>query len=171
MEGEDPPSEVASKGRPRQLRMRALELKGKPEALSTEADKLYELSCELRQALCKVSEELQTERAKMRDRDATFDDEHMSSLRQAARSDPTNIAAADEYWSALSKWNGRDVRCGGVVIEVYRMAALHSCEGGMAFACAYQALFSISGEAPRGELFEPDLIGALRRCDDGSAER
>ena len=41
----------------------------------------------------------------MRDREATFDDEQISALRQAARSDPTNLAAAAA--SRLEQKKGR----------------------------------------------------------------
>jgi 3-hydroxyacyl-CoA dehydrogenase len=81
-------------------------------------------------------------------------------VRQELASDPTNLDIANRYWKALGSCNG-DVRSGQYVIEAYRAAALDSLVGAGAFAKAYKELFQTSGEAPRAEYFDQDLIRAL----------
>ena len=73
--------------------------------------------------------------------------------------DPTNLVLANQYWKALgSRISGRDV------IKTYRTAALHSCEGAVAFAYAYHELFQVSGEGPHLAYFDEELILALENC-------
>jgi len=83
-------------------------------------------------------------------------------LRQALDSDPTNLDAANRYWYSLSSFNGNDVRSGHYAIKTYRAVALASQEGVIALARAYRELFENSGEAPRAELFDDDLLQALQ---------
>ena len=83
-------------------------------------------------------------------------------LRQALDSDPTNLDAANRYWYSLSSFNGNDVRSGHYAIKTYRGVALASQEGVIALARAYRELFENTGEAPRAELFDDELLQALQ---------
>jgi hypothetical protein len=85
------------------------------------------------------------------------DKQTLESLRQALNSDPTNLDAANRYWTALASF-----QCGGDVIEAYRRVALVSQEGVIALARAYRELFESSGEGPRAAYFDSDLLQALR---------
>ena len=84
-------------------------------------------------------------------------------LKKTLDSYPRNICAAHRYWDALGSVKGRDVRSGGFVIEAYRGCALASREGVVAIARAYRELFEKSGESPRPEVFDKELIEALKR--------
>ena len=55
-----------------------------------------------------------------------------------------------------------DVRSGAYLIEAYRGCALASHAGVVALARAYQELFEKSGEGPRAELFDQELISAIQ---------
>ncbi len=86
----------------------------------------------------------------------------LANLKAALDSDPNNIEVAKRYWVALASSGGYDVRSGGFVIEAFRGAALASQAGAVAFAQAYRELFEKSGEKPRPELFDQDLVRALK---------
>jgi hypothetical protein len=72
------------------------------------------------------------------------------------------VKVAIRYWSALASVAGNDVRSGGYVIEAFRQCALDSDAGVIAFARAYRELFEKTGETPRPELFDQELVQALR---------
>jgi hypothetical protein len=86
----------------------------------------------------------------------------LANLKKLLDSDPTNVEAANRYWAALGSFAGHDVRSGGFVIEAYRGCALASREGVVALSCAYRGLFENSGEGPRPELFDEELLQALK---------
>jgi hypothetical protein len=86
----------------------------------------------------------------------------LAELKSILDSDPTNVEAANRYWSALGSIASNDVRSGGYVIEAFRECALTSKEGAIAFGRAYQELFAKTGESPRAALFDDKLLGALR---------
>lgn len=86
----------------------------------------------------------------------------LASLKKALDANPASIEAANCYWGALGSFGGADVRSGGYLIEAYRGCALASHAGVAALARAYQELFEKSGEAPRAELFDEELIRALQ---------
>jgi hypothetical protein len=86
----------------------------------------------------------------------------LANLKRALDSDPTNIEAANRYWTELSSLGGNDVRSGGFVREAFRGCALASQAGAVAFARAYRELFEKSGEKPRAELFDGRLLEALK---------
>jgi hypothetical protein len=86
----------------------------------------------------------------------------LANLKKTLDSDPTNVEAANRYWVALASFGGNDVRSGGFVIEAFRGCALASQAGAIAFARAYRELFEKSGEKPRAELFDKELIHALQ---------
>jgi hypothetical protein len=93
------------------------------------------------------------------------EEEDPRTLRQRLDLDPRNLDLANRYWNALGTHKGHDVRSGALVIETFCSVALDSREGIVALARAYQELFLNSGESPRIELFDEELITALRRCD------
>jgi len=87
--------------------------------------------------------------------------EELSTFKKILLSEPSNLDAANHYWNALGSVGGHDVRSGGFVIEAYRSCALASHEGVIALARAYRELYENSGEAPRRELFDEELMLAL----------
>jgi len=88
--------------------------------------------------------------------------QNQASLKRALDSDPTNVEVANRYWVELSSFGGHDVRSGGFVIEAFRRCALASPAGAVAFARAYRELFEKSGEKPRANLFDEELLHALK---------
>ena len=88
--------------------------------------------------------------------------QQLANLKRTLDSDPTNIEAAHRYWAELSSLGGNDVRSGGFVIEAFRACALASDRGTVAFARAYRELFEKSAEKPRAELFDNELLQALK---------
>jgi hypothetical protein len=88
--------------------------------------------------------------------------QHLANLKKALDSDPTNVEAANRYWVELASLGGNDVRSGWFVIEAFRGCALASGAGAVAFARAYRELCEKSGEKPRAELFDKELVQALR---------
>lgn len=93
------------------------------------------------------------------------------SLKQDLDADSTNIEAAKRYWLALASFGGQDVRSGKFAIEAFRGCALASHAGVVALARAFRELYEKSGEKPRAELFDPELLRALKaRPTDSSGE-
>ena len=88
--------------------------------------------------------------------------QNLANLKRTLDSDPTNIEAANRYWAELSSLGGHDIRSGGFVIEAFRGCAMASDAGAVAFARAYRELFEKSGEKPRAELFDEELIHSLK---------
>ena len=88
--------------------------------------------------------------------------QHLAKLKKALDLDPTNVEVAIRYWVELASLGGNDVRSGGFVIEAFRGCALASGAGAAAFARAYRELFEKSGEKPRAELFDKELLQALK---------
>ena len=86
----------------------------------------------------------------------------LADLKKTLDSDPTNVESAIRYWSGLASFGGNDVRSGGFVIEAFRGSALTSDAGVVAFARAYRELFEKNGEKPRAELFDEELLRALK---------
>jgi hypothetical protein len=86
----------------------------------------------------------------------------LANLKKTLDSDPTSVEAANRYWVELAYFGGHDVRSGGFVIEAFRGCALASDTGAVAFARAYRELFEKSGEKPRAELFDEELLQALK---------
>jgi len=86
----------------------------------------------------------------------------LANLKKTLDSDPTNVEVANRYWLELGSFGGHDVRSGGFVIEAYRGCAIASHAGAVAFARAYRELFEKSGEKPRAELFDEELLQALK---------
>ena len=91
------------------------------------------------------------------------EEENPTELRQRLDQDPTNLELANRYWHALGSYEGHDVRSGALLIGTYRAAALNSREGVTALTRAYRQLFLISGESPRVDLFDEELITSLIR--------
>src|SRR5206468_8076633 len=87
---------------------------------------------------------------------------NLAKLKKTLASDPTNVEGASRYWVALASFGGHDVRSGGFVIEAFRGCALASPAGAVAFARAYRELFEKSGEKPCAELFDKELLQALK---------
>jgi hypothetical protein len=88
--------------------------------------------------------------------------EKLAKLKATLVSDPSNVEVANRYWVELASFGGHDVRSGGFVIEAFRECALTSDAGVVAFARAYRELFEKSGEKPRPELFDEELLQALK---------
>ena len=86
----------------------------------------------------------------------------LSDLKKAVDCDPTNVEAANRYWAGLASVGGNDVRSGGFVIEAFRGCALTSKTGTVALARAFRELFENSGEKPRAELFDGELLQELK---------
>jgi hypothetical protein len=86
----------------------------------------------------------------------------LADLKKTLDSDSTNVESAIRYWSELASFGGNDVRTGGFVIEAFRGSALASDAGVVAFARAYRELFEKNGEKPRAELFDEELLRALK---------
>jgi hypothetical protein len=87
----------------------------------------------------------------------------LASLKATLDSDPTNLEAANRYWVELVSFGGHDVRSGGLALEAFRGCALTSHAGVVAFARAYRELFDKTGEKPRAELFDAELLQALKK--------
>lgn len=97
--------------------------------------------------------------------------QELANLKATLDSDPANVELANRYWVELASFGGQDVRSGGFVIEAFRQCALTSDAGVVAFARAYRELFEKSGEKPRPELFDEELLQALKtRLPDLSNE-
>ena len=88
--------------------------------------------------------------------------QNLAKLKRTLDSDPTNVDVANRYWVELASFGGNDVRSGGFVIEAFRRCALASPAGAVAFAQAYRELFEKSGEKPSAELFNEELLQALK---------
>ena len=88
--------------------------------------------------------------------------QRLAQFKKALDDDPTNVEVAIRYWSALGSVGGYDVRSGGYVIEALRQCALDSDAGVIALAKAFRELFDWNGETPRPELFDEELVQALR---------
>ena len=88
--------------------------------------------------------------------------QRLANLKKTLDSDPTNVDVANRYWDALGSFGGHNVRSGGFVREAFRGCALDSREGVVAFVRAYRELFESTGEKPRPELFDEELLLALR---------
>jgi hypothetical protein len=86
----------------------------------------------------------------------------LGNLKKALDADPTNVEVANRYWEGLGSVGGQDVRSGRFVREAFRGCALDSREGVIAFARAYRELFESTGERPRAELFDKELLLALK---------
>ena len=86
----------------------------------------------------------------------------LSDLKKAVDCDPTNVEAASRYWAGLASVGGNDIRSGGFVIEAFRGCALTSKTGTVALARAFRELFENSGEKPRAELFDGELLQELK---------
>jgi hypothetical protein len=86
----------------------------------------------------------------------------LADLKKTLQSDPSNVELANRYWVELASFGGNDVRSGGFVIEAFRGCALASHAGAVALARAYRELFEKSGEKPRAELFDEELVQALK---------
>jgi hypothetical protein len=86
----------------------------------------------------------------------------LADLKKTLQSDPSNVELANCYWAELASFGGNDVRSGGFVIEAFRGCALASPAGAIAFARAYRELFEKSGQKPRAELFDEELLQALK---------
>ena len=76
--------------------------------------------------------------------------------------DPSNIETANRYWLALASFGGHDVRSGRFAVEAYRGCALASAAGVVVFARAFRELYERTGEKPRPDLFDPQLLQALK---------
>jgi hypothetical protein len=88
--------------------------------------------------------------------------QNLANLKRALDSDLANVEVANRYWAELASLGGKDVRSGGFVIEAFRGCALASDAGAVAFARAYRELFEKSGEKPSAELFDKELLQALK---------
>jgi len=88
--------------------------------------------------------------------------QRLANLKKILDSDPTNLEGANRYWVELASLGSHDCRSGGFVIEAFRGCALASHAGVVAFARAYRELFEKSGEIPRAELFDEELLRALK---------
>jgi hypothetical protein len=88
--------------------------------------------------------------------------EKVANIKRMLGSDPANIDAANRYWSGLTSLGGNDIRGGGFVIEAFRGCALASHAGVVALARAYRELFEQTGEKPRVELFDRELLQRLK---------
>jgi hypothetical protein len=86
----------------------------------------------------------------------------LADLQKALHADPTNVESAQRYWVELASVGGRDVRSGGFVMEAFRGCAIASPAGVVAFARAYRELFEKDGEKPRPDLFDGELLQALK---------
>ena len=91
-----------------------------------------------------------------------FHQTKLANFKNALDANPTSVEAANCYWDALKSFAGRDVRSGGYLIEAYRGCAVASHTGVVALARAYKELFETTGDGPRAELFDPELIRALQ---------
>jgi hypothetical protein len=84
------------------------------------------------------------------------------SLKRDLDADPTNIEGAKRYWFALASFGGHDVRSGKFAIEAFRGCAVASHTGMVALANALRALYEKTGEKPRSDLFDQELLQALK---------
>jgi hypothetical protein len=96
-------------------------------------------------------------------------DDRLRVLKAALAADPANLELGWRYWKVLGAWQGRDVRSGMHVIQVFHEAALATPAGVQALAQAYRQLFEASGEKPR--VLDPHLErcvqSALKALSEG----
>jgi hypothetical protein len=91
--------------------------------------------------------------------------QQITSLREALRDSPKDLARANRYWLALAgdrAKNEADLRSSSNVIEAYRAPALSSKKGVEALARAFREVFQMSGEVPRSAYFDDQLVMALK---------
>jgi hypothetical protein len=91
-----------------------------------------------------------------------FQQTKLVNLKKELDADPGNIQAAEHYWAALASFGGHDVRSGRFAIEAFRGCALASHAGVVALARAFRELYDMSGEKPRYEVFDEELLQALK---------
>jgi hypothetical protein len=91
-----------------------------------------------------------------------FQQTKLVNLKKELDAAPDNIQAAKRYWAALASFGGHDVRSGKFAIEAFRGCALASNAGIVALARAFRELYDKSGEKPRYELFDEELLQALK---------
>lgn len=90
-----------------------------------------------------------------------------STLESTLKNVPTNIEHAEALWNHLGL-KGHDVRSGYLLLDTFRSCALHSSNGVIALARAYKQLAKDTGEYPNVQLFDNDLIAAIRNATDRS---
>ena len=88
--------------------------------------------------------------------------QRLTTFKQALDAEPNNVEVAIRYWIALSSVAGNDVRSGAYLIEAFRRCALDSTGGVIALVRVCRELFEMSGESPRSELFDTELLQALK---------
>ena len=91
--------------------------------------------------------------------------QEITSLHEALKDSPTDLALANRYWLALAGDRAKsepDLRTGSNVIEAYRAAALSSKDGVEARVRAFRDVFQMSGEVPRPTYFDDKLVMALK---------
>ena len=95
--------------------------------------------------------------------------ERVSRLEKELAADPANLDLAKEYWDALGKWGGCDIRNGGYVVKAFRPAAMRSPEGAVQLAKAYRQLCELSGEAPRQVYVDDKLAAAIHSAKSSTS--
>ena len=83
--------------------------------------------------------------------------DNLQKLEDELKADPTNIEKAKNYWEALDDW-----QTGSYILECFRLPAIESKEGAVEFSKASLNLFTLSGEIPKKELFDEELIQSLK---------
>lgn len=86
----------------------------------------------------------------------------LANLKKALDSNPIDVEVAKLYWVELATLGGHDVRSVGFAIEAFRTCALASSAGVVALAQACRELFDKTGEKPRPQLFDQELLNALK---------
>jgi hypothetical protein len=74
--------------------------------------------------------------------------------------DPSNLLLVKKLWASLDveDYNLQNGRC---LVRMFREPALSSKEGVVELSRAFRALFELTGEAPRKEFFDTQLMGAM----------
>ena len=92
----------------------------------------------------------------------------VAQLRDQLAADPENLDLAKQYWEALGKWGGSDIRSAADVVAAFGRAALISYAGAIQLAKAYLELFELSGEAPRRVYIDDELRSALAKAQSST---
>lgn len=89
--------------------------------------------------------------------------EQLENLEGKMQREPDNLALAEAYWSELDRLGGYNMKSGARALHAFRKPAVASSDGVVQLARVFRELLETTGEAPRPEMFDPELIAAIKR--------